>query len=168
MRKQHLPLYPNYVMKNHHSLFHGALHEYGSWNEAIFVAGLTDEKIPRRTKLGLLRELRDAVESKSEISQALRSKIEYYFGNLRNAKIALKTDAKLLSGWSKRKILTLLAQRHRSQEKLDYATGRRQFPALVSAAEAYFGSWGKALYAAGIDPNLYFPHHTVRKPKVFT
>ncbi len=26
----------------------------------------------------------------------------------------------------------------------------------MSAAEAYFGSWGKALYAAGIDPNLYF------------
>jgi len=28
--------------------------------------------------------------------------------------------------------------------------------ALVSAAEAYFGRWGKALYAAGIDPNEYF------------
>jgi hypothetical protein len=97
MRKQHLPLYPNYVMKNHHSLFHGALHEYGSWNEAVFAAGLTDEKISRRTKLGLLRALRDAVESRSAVSQTLHSGIEYYFGNLRNAKIALKTDAKLLS-----------------------------------------------------------------------
>ena len=28
-------------------------------------------------------------------------------------------------------------------------------PALVSAAEAYFGTWGNALHAAGIDPNLY-------------
>jgi len=33
----------------------------------------------------------------------------------------------------------------------------------VSAAEAYFGSWDKALYAAEIDPNLYFVHHTWRK-----
>jgi hypothetical protein len=39
-----------------------------------------------------------------------------------------------------------------------------RLPALVSAAEAHFGSWGKALYAAGIDPNLYFVHHTWRKP----
>ena len=25
----------------------------------------------------------------------------------------------------------------------------------MSAAEAYFGTWGNGLYAAGIDPNLY-------------
>ena len=119
--------------------------------------------IPRKTRFGLLRELRDAVESRSNIPQALRSEIAYYFGSLRNAKVALKTDAKLLGGWSKRKIVTVLAQKHRSKEKLNYATGRRDFPAFVSAAEAYFGSWGKALHAAGIDPNLYFVHHTWRK-----
>jgi hypothetical protein len=38
----------------------------------------------------------------------------------------------------------------------------------VNAAEAYFDSWGKALYTAGIDPNLHFVHHTWRKLKVFT
>jgi len=42
---------------------------------------------------------------------------------------------------------------------------RNKFPALLSAAEAYFRSWGKALYASGIDPNLYFVHHTWRKRK---
>jgi len=55
---------------------------------------------------------------------------------------------------------------HRSKEGLAYARTRRDFPALVSAGEAYFGSWGKALYAAGIDPNLYFVHHTWRKRRV--
>jgi hypothetical protein len=120
--------------------------------------------LPRKTRLGLLRDLPGAVESGSDISQGLRSVIEHYFGSLRNAKIALKTDAKLLSGWSKRRIITVLAQKHRSKEKLNYGTIRRDFPALISAAEAYFGSWGKALYAAGIDPNLYFVHHTWRKP----
>jgi hypothetical protein len=74
----------------------------------------------------------------------------------------------VLKSWSKRKIITVLAQKHSSKEKLNYGTIRRDFPALVSAAAAYFGSWGKALYAVGIDPNLYFPHHTWRKPKVFT
>jgi hypothetical protein len=163
MRKQNLPLYPNYVMKNYQNLFSGALRQYGSWNKALIAAGIT--VISRRTRPSLLRDLRDAVESRSHVSQALRSEIAYYFGSLRNAKIALKTDAKLLSGWSRRKIVTVVAQRHRSQEKLDYATGRREFPALVSAAEAYFGSWGRALHAAGIDPNLYFVHHKWRKSR---
>jgi hypothetical protein len=52
---------------------------------------------------------------------------------------------------------------HRSKKNLTFAEARRTVPALVSAAEAYFGTWGKALYAAGIDPNLYFVHHTWRK-----
>ncbi len=163
LRKQNLPLYPTYVMKNHQNLFHGALRQYGSWNKALVVAGIT--VIPRRTRLGLLRELRDAVESRSEISRELRLEIEYYFGRLRSARAALKTNPKLLSGWSKRKIITVIAQMHRSNEKLNYGTGRRDFPALISAAEAYFGSWGKALFAAGIDPNFYFVHHKWRKPK---
>jgi hypothetical protein len=161
MRKQNLPLYANYAMKNHSKLFYGALAVFGSWDKALVAAGIT--VIPRKTRLGLLRELREALESRSNILQALRLELDYYFGSLGNAKTALKTDSKLLSGWTKRKIITVLAQMHRSKEKLNYATGRREFPALVSAAEAYFGSWGKALYAAGIDPNLYFVHHKWRK-----
>ena len=163
LRKQNLPLYPNYVMKNHQNLFSGALRQYGSWNKALIAAGIT--VISRRTRLSLLRDLRDAVESRSHVSQALRSEIAYYFGSLRNAKIALKTDAKLLSGWSKPKIITVIARMHGSKENLNYGTGRREFPALVSAAEAYFGSWGRALHAAGIDPNLYFVHHKWRKSR---
>jgi hypothetical protein len=157
LRKQKMPLYASYAMKNHPKLFAGARALYESWNKALMAAGIT--AIPRKTRLGLLRELRDVVESRSKVSRALSSEIEYYFGSLRNGQAALKTDRKLLSGWNKRKIITVLAQKHRSKEKLNYGAVRREFPALVSAAEAYFGSWGKALYAAGIDPNLYFVHH---------
>jgi len=99
LRKQNLPLYAKYVMKNHQNLFSEALRQYGSWNKALMAAG--NAVIPRKTRLDLLRELREAVESRRDISQTLRSEIAYYFGSLRNAKIALKTDAKLLSGWSK-------------------------------------------------------------------
>lgn len=98
MRKQNLPLYANYVMKNHQNLFSVALRQYGSWSKAPVAAGVTIKKIPRKTRLGLLRELREEVESRSDISQALRSAVGYYFGSLPNAKIALKTDAGLLSG----------------------------------------------------------------------
>jgi hypothetical protein len=165
MRKQNMPLYAHYVMKNHQSLFHAALRHYGSWNKALVAVGINDKGHSGTTPLGLLRELRETVEAKRDISAALRSDIAYYFGSLRKAKLALKTDPRILSGWSKRKIMAVLTQMHRSKKNLSYATTRREFTALVSAAEAYFDSWGKALSAAGIDPNLYFVHRKWRKPK---
>lgn len=113
----------------------------------------------------MLRKLREAVDSKGGISAALRIEIDYYFGSFRKAKIALTNDPRIVSGWSKAKIIAVLSQMHRSKNNLIYATARREFPALVSAAEAYFDSWGKALYAAGIDPNLYFVHHKWHKPR---
>jgi hypothetical protein len=63
-----------------------------------------------------LRELRDALESRSNTSEALRSEIADYFRSLHSAKIALKTDAKLLSGWSKSKIMA-----HRVVEWVDFS-----------------------------------------------
>jgi len=38
MRKQNLPLYPKYVMKNHQNLFAGALRQHGSWDKALIAA----------------------------------------------------------------------------------------------------------------------------------
>jgi hypothetical protein len=170
MRRQSLPLYANYAMKNHSKLFYGALTVYGSWSKALFAAGVTKKPLPSklyRSRLSLLRALRDALErhSKDDIPQALRLHAAHYFGSLGSAMIALKKDQRLLRGWSKPKIIAVLSQMHRSKKKLAYATARRHLPALVSAAEAYFGSWGKALYAAGMEPDLYFVHHKWRKPK---
>jgi hypothetical protein len=60
MRKTNLPLYPYYVMNNHQDLLSGALRQFGSWHKALMAAGLTSKKhVARKTRLGLLRELRD-------------------------------------------------------------------------------------------------------------
>jgi hypothetical protein len=168
MRNEELPLYAKCVMRTHGNVFYEALRQYGSWSKALLAAGITKKEFPRKlykNRLGLLRALRDTLEgcSASEISQALRLQAEHYFGSVRNAIAALKKDRRLSRGWSKLKILTTLSRMHRAKVGLAYAKVRREFPALVSAAEAYFGSWGKALNAAGIDPNLYFVHHKWRK-----
>ena len=165
------PLNAKYAMKNHGELFSAAQRRFGSWSKALVAAGVSKKEPPkglRKTSLGILRALRAFLESHSrdEIPHALRSEATHYFGSLRHALVALKKDQRLLRGWSKPKIITVLSRMHRSKEPLAYAQARRNVPALVSAAEAYFGSWGKALYAAGIDPNLYFVHHKWRKPRV--
>lgn len=171
MRDQNLALNANYVMKNHAKLFSGAIRQYGSWRKALLAAGIAKKQVKGKlysSRLVLLRALRDALEkhSKEDIPEALRLQAVHYFGSVKNAIIALRSDQRLLRGWSERKIIKVLSQMHRSKERLAYMRARRDLPALVSAAEAYFGSWGKALYAAGIDPNLYFVHHKWRKPRM--
>jgi hypothetical protein len=44
-----------------------ALRQYGSWDKALIAACITNRVIPRKTRLGLLREIREAVESGSSI-----------------------------------------------------------------------------------------------------
>jgi len=94
MRKQNLPLYARYVMKNRQNLFSVALRQYGSWDKALAAAGIAKD-IPRKSRLGVLRKLREAVDSKGGISAALRIEIDYYFGSFRKAKIALTNDPRL-------------------------------------------------------------------------
>ena len=168
MRRENLPLNAHYVLKHRPKLFSAAVRHFGSWSNALVAAGIIKKRFLSKlftSRLAILRAIRGILESrsKSDIPQVLRFQAELYFGSLRIAIIVLKKDQRLLSGWSKPKILKILSRMHRAKVGLAYAKVRREFPALVSAAEAYFGSWGKALYAAGIDPNLYFVHHTWRK-----
>src|SRR5262245_47273095 len=73
------------------------------------------KQVPKKlykSRLGTLRLLRDVVETSSRavIPPVLRSQAVYYFGSLRNALAALKTDEGFLNGWSKHKIITALLQ----------------------------------------------------------
>jgi hypothetical protein len=170
MHKKHLPLYAAHVMANHGKLFSAALGHFGSWAKSLVAAGVTKKQRTKklyRGRLSLLNALSDALERHTvkNIPQALNLEAVHYFGSLEKAIAALKKQGKQLPGWNRRKIMTVLSQMHRSKKSLAYGRARREVPALVSAAEAHFGSWGKALYAAGIDPNLYFVHHKWRKPR---
>jgi hypothetical protein len=171
MHQRHLPLYAKYVMDNHYKLFKAALRQFGSWPKALVASGVT--KKPRTKKLyrgrsSLLNALSDALEQHAvkNMPEALTLEATHYFGSLEKAIATLKKQAKRLPGWNRQKIMTALSRMHRCKESLAYAKARREHMALVSAAEAHFGSWGEALYAAGIDPNLYFVHHTWRNRRV--
>jgi hypothetical protein len=89
-------------MKNHPSLFSGALRQYGSWNAAL-VASLSKKELPGnsyQSRLQLLRTLRDCLEMKRKrrISQAVKRQAAYYFGSLEKAIVALKRDQQIF-GW---------------------------------------------------------------------
>ena len=171
MHKKHIPLYAAYVMDNHGKLFKAALRQFGSWAKVLVAAGVTKKPRKKRlykSKISLLNVLSDALDRYTikNVPQALKLEATHYFGSFEKAIAALKKQGERLPGWNRRKITTTLFRMHRSKESLAYARARRDVPALVSAAEAHFGSWGKSLYAAGIDPNLYFVHHTWRKRRM--
>jgi hypothetical protein len=171
MHKNQLPLYAKYLMDNHATIFSAAMRRYGSWARALVAAGVTQKlrtKKLYRGRASLLNALSDVLygQSKNEVPQPLKREAEHYFGSLKKAITELQKEKKRTPGWNKEKIARTLSRMHRSKENLTYALMRREHPALLSAAEARFGGWGKALYAAGIDPNLYFVHHTWRKRKL--
>jgi hypothetical protein len=157
LRDKGVPLYPKYVMKQYAKLFSAALRIFGSWRNALIAADIEVPDSPHDGRRGVLRALRDGLEQHSEndLPGKLKLHAAYYFGSVHKAKAALKTDRRLSAGWSKAKIVAAIRKRHRLGQPLGYAAARRDNPSLVSAAEAYFGTWGNALYAAGLDPNLY-------------
>jgi hypothetical protein len=157
MHEKHLPLYAAYVMDSHPGLFAAALRQFGSWPKTLVAVGVTKkprEKRLYKNKITLLNVLSDALDryTLENVPQALKLEAEHYFGSLEKAIATLKKQRQRLPGWNRQKIVTTLSRMHRSKESLAYGKARR------------FGSWGKALYAAGIDPNLYFVHHKWRKP----
>src|SRR5215510_14854731 len=133
-------------------------------------AGITKQapKKLHKSRLGTLRSQRDVVETRSRaaIPAVLRSQAVYYFGSLRNALAALKTDERLLNGWSKQKIITTLSRMERAKESLSSWKARCETPALASAARTYFGSWRNALQATGIDPDRHIKRYKRRKRSV--
>jgi hypothetical protein len=157
LRQKSVPLYAAYVLKHYAALFSAAIRIFGSWRNALLAAGIEVPDNPHGGRQGVLRALADALEqhSENELPKKLKLHAVYYFGSLHKAKAALKTDRRLRTGWSTTKIIAAIRKRQRFGKPLGYAAARRDDPALVSAAEAYFGTWGNALYAAGIDPNLY-------------
>ena len=167
LRDKGVPLYPKYVLKHCGALFGAARSIFGTWRKALIAAGTEVPDVHGRRR-GILRALHDVLEQHSEadISAWLKLHAVYYFGSLDKAKAELKTDRKFRAGWNKAKISGAIHKRHRSGTPLGYAAARRDDPALVSAAEAYFGTWGNALYAAGIDPNLYLRGKWRKRPMI--
>jgi hypothetical protein len=106
---KNVPLAAKYVMDNHSRLFSVALGKYGSWNRALMAPGVTKRPIPRKTRLGLLRELRGRKERGAPIPEVLKVYLAYYFGSLQKAERELKTNRKLLNGWSHSKIIAFLS-----------------------------------------------------------
>jgi hypothetical protein len=156
LHKQSLPLYAKYVQKHYGPLFDASCRLFGSWPKALVAAGITSKLRARKLYRGrdsLLNVLSQAVHDKSvsKVPKRLRIEAEHYFGSFEKALTVLKRTEHSLPGWNRHKVIRVLSAMHKAGKDLRYQKVRQRNMAITSAAEKHFGSWGKALVAAGIE-----------------
>lgn len=143
---------------------------FGSWRNAIVAAGFDPKQVCRRKRkwtrervLDRIRELHAAGEDLSHSSAkrnhqylvvvAINSR---FFGSWREAVEAAGINYEDVSKheyWSKDRVSERIRELHAEGESLSHEDAKRNHGALVSAASSprYFGSWGAAIRAAGLN-----------------
>jgi hypothetical protein len=155
--------------RRHVALFRAAIRHFDSWRGAVEAAGLSYDGIRRYKSwtqeriLERICELHAAGEDLSwrHISTrvdpqlaAAATRLTSY-GSWRNAVEAagLNYDSiRRYKDWDEDRILAELRHRSQADEPLNAGEVCRTNTALITAARRTYGSWDKALAAAGLDP----------------
>ncbi len=143
---------------------------FGSWRKAIEAAGLDPNVVCRRlrkwTKERILERLRELHRKGVDLSHAAAKRDHQYlvvvssredmFGSWQAAIEAAGLDYSKISRhrwWTKEKIVAEIKRLAAAGQPLSHDAAKRSNGALVSAASSprYFGSWGAAVEAAGLN-----------------
>jgi hypothetical protein len=143
---------------------------FGSWRNAIVAAGFDPKQVCRRKRkwtsdrvLERIQELHRAGEDLSHSSAKRNHQYlvvvainNRFFGSWREAVEAAGINYEDVSKheyWSKERISERIRELQAAGESLSHEDAKRNHGALVSAASSprYFGSWGAAIRAAGLD-----------------
>ena len=125
-------------------------------------AGSSRDKRPRAWQAGGRSERSARAETASLVSHlerehseaecpALVAAITKYFGSLRNALQAAGLESRRAK-WTKRRVTEAI------QDLYVHGPARKNRvsrPAVRAAAQRHFGSWGRALRAAGVEPRVF-------------
>jgi len=135
-----------------------AARRFGSWRKALSAAGLHDVLPPPRikwTRERVLAEIHCLYEMGTPRAKGTRRNTcldraaVRHFGSWKAAVEAAGYETTRRS-WCKESLIAAIQERHR--KGLPIRNMRRHYPALEASAVAYFGTWGKALQAAGFEP----------------
>lgn len=143
---------------------------FGSWRNAIVAADLDPKIVCRRkrkwTRERILQRIVELHHTGADLSHSAAKRNHQYlvvvaindrfFGSWREAIEAAGidyTDVSKHEYWSRERICERIRELHAEGESLSHEDAKRYHGALVSAASSprYFGSWGAAIRAAGMD-----------------
>jgi hypothetical protein len=145
---------------------------FGSWRKAIETAGFNPREVCLRkrkwTREAILQAIRDLHARGEDLSHSAAKRHHQYlvvvainsrfFGSWRAAVEAAGVSYEEVSKheyWSCGRIIDRIRELHAAGESLSHEEAKRHHGALVSAASSprYFGGWGAAVTAAGLDYN---------------
>jgi biotin operon repressor len=143
---------------------------FGSWRQAIIAAGFDPREVCRRkrkwTAETIIRRIQELHAKGEDLSHSAAKRDHQYlvvvaidprfFGSWRKAIEAAGIDYKDVSKheyWSKERIREQILSLYNRGESLSHEMAKRHHGALVSAASSprYYGSWGEAVKAAGLN-----------------
>jgi len=156
---------------------------FGSWDKALAAAGLNPENV-RLVRRGWTKEMVVA-----GIKEQARNGVKLNLSAVQKAKWSLWENAKKVFGswdealkaagfdpeairpkawrlWTEEKIIGFLRQRARKGQKINVSAAMDASGGVVSAAIDLFGSWDKALEAAGVNPDKVRLHKRWTKERV--
>lgn len=147
------------------SLVEAAVRWFGAYDEALRAAGFDPDRV-RKQRVWTAGDVLEALKARQrsgrplshraliEEDAGLRSSAVHHFGNYRNAIEAAGIQYEKISlrrRWNRRKIVEALRERADRGLPLHYKAVAREDLALVGAAAVWFGSYEKAVRAAGFD-----------------
>jgi hypothetical protein len=158
----------SHIQKEHRDLYLGAVRVFGSWNDAITAAGFDYDKIRKRkewSRSKIIATIKRLHREGEDLSCArmqrdhgdLAAAAAKRFGNWGNAVKASGIDYDAIrryQHWSKKRIVEEIRKAYEAGEDLNWhscITGKRRKLLYAAVRESRFGSWEKALEAAGID-----------------
>jgi hypothetical protein len=144
------------VWKDNNSLYTNAKRLFGTWRNALLMAGLEPKRKSwtRKAVIDALRASHDRGQPECELWRdvALSSAVGVYFGTRAEARKAAGLPSKPVRRWTRAAVVKALQARHDHgrSPSLTYKEDR----ALTSAAVRLFGSFRQALATAGLESTL--------------
>ena len=161
----------NRMARRRQGLLAAANYHFGSWGKAVTAAGVDYasevRRIPRWTRERIVEAIREAHAQGADLSWTNVTRDRRYsalayaairdnqFGSWDAALEAAglsPADVRRYEAWSEEKIVRRLKKRRRCRQPLNSKAMQDADSKLFNAALNYFGSWERALRAAGMRP----------------
>jgi hypothetical protein len=161
----------NSMARSEHGLLAAANYHFGSWGKAVEAAGVDYahevRRVPKWSRETIVAAVREAHEQGVDLcwtsvtgdrrysALAYAAIRENHFGSWDAALKAAGLDpmaVRRYEAWSEERIVSDIRARHKKRRALNSKAMQNQDSKLFNAALNYFGSWDKALLAAGVPP----------------